>query len=169
MFCPNCGAQLEIANQNFCQKCGSEIPGFSKSSELEQRSSPSPDNRNVHQLQQKSVKISDSRPLSKRCLGFGIVSLIIAVITFNIGSTFMPGVVIFYFVSMQYLFISVGIFHLVGILIGIVSRNYSKQAKSSEPQNTALKAGSILGLIGLILNIILMIAAFSLAAVFILT
>ncbi len=26
MYCPNCGARLLTANQNFCPNCGSQIP-----------------------------------------------------------------------------------------------------------------------------------------------
>lgn len=166
MSCPSCGAQLEISNQHFCQKCGSELPGFSKSSELEQKSSLSPENQKFYQLQQKSVRLSYSRHLSKRCLGFGIVSLILAVITFNMGSSLIMEPSVFYFLSRQNVFISISLAHLVGLMFGIVSRIFSKRAKMSEPSNTAMKAGSTLGSLGLILNIILMIVALSLVLTF---
>ena len=112
MSCPSCGAQLEMPNQNFCQKYGSELPGFSKSSVLAQRYSVSPEDHNIHQLQQKSVKIPGSRPLLKRCLGFGIIS-----------------------------------------------RVNSGKAKEFEPESSILKARSALGVVGLVINSILMVTA----------
>ena len=89
MSYPSCGDQLEIPNQRFCQNCVSELPSFSKSFLLAQRSSVSPEDHKIHQFQQKSVKRPGSHPISKRCLGFGIVSLIIGITASNIGSTFV--------------------------------------------------------------------------------
>ena len=165
MSCPSCGAQIEILNQRFCQDCGGELPDFSKSSALAQVSSVLPEDHKLHQLQLNSVKIPGSRPLSKKSLGFGIVSLILAVTTFNFGSSLVTEPTIFNFLSRQNVFISLGIANLVGIAFGIASRIFNKQAKRSEPLNKAMRAGSTLGVIGLTFNLILMITAFSLAAI----
>jgi len=110
--CPSCGAQLEIPNQIVFQKCGSELPAFSKSSVLAKRYSVSTENHKMHQLLQKLVIIPGLRLLSKRCFGFGILS-----------------------------------------------RVNSGKAKELEPESSILKARSALGVIGLVINSILVVTA----------
>lgn len=161
MSCPSCGAQLEVPNQQFCHECGGKLPDSSKSSEFTQGPSISPENRNFHQIPQKSVKVPVSRPLSKRSLGFGIVSFVIALTTFNLGSGLIIEPIIFNYISRQNVFIALGVANSVGIVFGTVSTFFNKQAKNSEAINGAMKAGSTLGILGLTFNIFLTITAFS--------
>ncbi|MFX0049008.1 MAG: hypothetical protein ACFE8G_12690 [Candidatus Hermodarchaeota archaeon] len=167
MSCPNCGAQLEIPNQRFCQDCGRKLPDFPKSSELPQKYSTSQEAREIYQLQEKTGKIPSSRPLSKTSLGFGIVSIIIAVTTFNLGSSFLIEPFILPLSVRQILIVSFGILNVVGTLLGFISKIFNLKAKKSEYLNTAMKAGSVLGIIGIIINSILMIVAFTLVGFFV--
>ena len=165
MSCPNCGAQLEVSNQKFCQECGKKLQEQSKNSELAQKSLALSDYRETHQLQQKSVKIPISRPLSKRSLVFGIVSLIIAVTTFNAESSMLVPPFLLPLSGRKTLIVSFGILNIVGIAFGIISHVFNSQAKGLEQKNTAMKAGRTLGSIGLIFNLVLMIAAFVLVGI----
>ncbi|MFW9972960.1 MAG: hypothetical protein ACFFDF_22435, partial [Candidatus Odinarchaeota archaeon] len=88
-------------------------------------------------------------------LGFGIVSLIIGLISFNVGSSFVGFPYPFYF---SRVFIGLAIVHVVGLIFGIASRTSSSTAKATEPESSILKAGNVIGIIGLILNSILLIA-----------
>jgi hypothetical protein len=160
MSCPNCGAQLEVPNQRFCQDCGKKLQESSKISKLAQNSLTPPKYEENHQLQQTPVKTPTLRPRSKKNLGFGIVSLIIAAMTFNvISSMVMPPFLLPVF-GRVILFVSFGIINILGIGFGIISSVFNAQTKRVELKNTAMKAGSMLGSIGLILNLILMIGAF---------
>lgn len=165
MSCPNCGAQLEMPNQKFCQDCGSMLPDFTKSSDLAQNFVASQETRNYLQLQQKHTKMSNPRTRSKASLVFGIVSIIIAMTTFNAGSSlFMEPYILP--LSMRLIIIqSFGILNIVGLVFGIISKIFNTQAKKMESLNKAMKAGNILGIIGLILNSLLAIAAFSLVGI----
>ena len=160
MSCPNCGAQLEVPNQRFCQDCGKKLQESSKISKLAQNSLTSPSYKANHQLQQTPVKTPTSRPLSKRSLGFGIVSLIIAAMTFNVVSSMVMPPFFLPISGRVILFVSFGIINILGIGFGIISSVFNAQAKRIELKNTAMKAGSTLGGIGLISNLILMIVAF---------
>ncbi|MFX0039662.1 MAG: zinc-ribbon domain-containing protein [Promethearchaeota archaeon] len=162
MFCQNCGAQLEMENQRFCQNCGSEI--IDKSQPFKATTAMDQDNTIAIPIPvpQYTTTIKKGGPpgtFSKRCLGFGIVSLIIGVITFNIGSTFVTAPFSYYYFPMGRIFIGLAIVHAVGIMFGILSRVNSGKAKGIEPETTSLKAGSALGVVGLVINSILLIAA----------
>ena len=165
LSCPNCGAQLEVSNQQFCQDCGNKLREAPKNSELDQKSLAPPEYRNKHQLQQKPVKTPISRPLSKRSLGFGIVSLVIAATTFNTGSSMLTPPFLLPQSGRSILIFSLGILNIVGIGFGIISSVFNKQAKRTELKNTAMKIGNTLGSIGLIFNLFSMIAAFILAGI----
>jgi len=160
MFCQNCGAKLEMENQRFCQNCGSEI--FSEYetpqiiTEIDQNKTTT-ESIPIPQYGTTLKKGGEPGPYSKRCLGFGIVSLIIGVITFNIGSTFITD--LFFYFPTGRIFIGLAIVHVAGIIFGILSRVNSGKAKELEPESTILKAGSVLGIIGLVINSILLVAS----------
>jgi hypothetical protein len=166
MSCPNCGAKLEHPTQRFCQDCGSKLPDFSDSSELAQKYSASQESLDVRQLQQKSVKISSPRPLSKASLGLGIVSVIIAVTTFNLGTSFFIEPYLFPLSINQILLVFFGILNIIGTVFGIISKIFNIKAQKNEDVNVAMKAGNLLGIIGTIFNVLLMIAAFALPGFF---
>ncbi len=165
MSCQNCGAQLEVANQKFCQDCGKKLQEPSRNSELAKKSSVLPKYRETHHLQQKPVRIPDSRPLSKKSLGFGIVSLIIAVTTFNARSSMLIPPFLLPLSGRLILITSIGILNVVGIAFGIFSIVFNVLAKRDEFKNSAMKAGITLGGIGLISNFVLMILAFTLIGI----
>jgi uncharacterized membrane protein len=165
MSCPNCGTPLEVPDQRFCQDCGIKLQESSNISELAQNSLAPPRYKENHQLKQTPVKTPTSRPRSKRSLGFGIVSLIIAVITFNIVSSMVMPPFLLPLSGRIILFVSFGIINIVGIGSGIISSVFNAQAKRLESKNTAMKVGSMLGTIGLIFNLILMIVAFFLVVI----
>jgi len=167
MSCPNCGAQLEVPSQNFCQDCGKKLPDLSSNSDLAQKYSVSQEVRDVHQLQQKPVKHKSPHPHSKSSLGLGIISVIIAATTFNFGTSFLIEPFILPLSVRKTIIIAFGILNLVGIVLGIVSIMFRSQAKRSESLNKAMRVGSVLGILGTILNSLLMIAAFTLVNIFV--
>jgi hypothetical protein len=168
MSCPNCGAKLELGNQRFCQDCGHKLLDFSNKPELEQQYSTSQETRNLRQLQIKSVKTSSSRPLSKASLGLGIVSVIIAATTFNFGTSFFMPPYILPLSVRQILIVVFGILNIIGLVFGIISKATNIKAKRIEIRNTAMKAGSMLGIMGIIFNTLLMIVAFTSIGIFVL-
>ena len=144
MSCPNCGAKLEHPTQRFCQDCGTKLPDLSDSSELAQKLSVSQDSRDNYQLQQKSVKISSPRPLSKTSLGLGIVSVIIAVTTFNLGTSFFIEPYLFPLSINQVLLIFFGILNIIGTVFGIISKIFNIQAQKNESLNAAISCAILL-------------------------
>jgi len=160
MFCQNCGAKLEMEKQRFCQNCGSEIFYESETPQIiteTDQNKTTTESIPIPQYATTIKKGGEPGPYSKRCLGFGIVSLIIGVITFNIGSTFVTD--LFFYFPTGRIFIGLAIVHIVGIIFGILSRVNSGKAKGLEPESTILKAGSVLGIIGIIINSILLVAS----------
>ena len=166
MSCPNCGAQLEVSNQRFCQDCGAKLPEFSKSPELSQKPLYSPDKSIVPQAQRITTKSSSPRPLSKRSLAFGIVSLVVAVTSFNFGSSLILEPIILSIISGRSLLIALGFVNLVGTIFGSISISFNRKAGNIESPNKAMKVGKTLGNIGLALNIILTLVAFTFAPTF---
>jgi len=167
MSCPNCGAKLEIGNQRFCQDCGAKLPDLPDNFKLTQKYSTPQEAYDIHQLQKKPANLPSSRPLSKASLGLGIVSVIIAATTFNLGTSFFIEPYFFPLSVNHILTISFGILNIVGTVFGIISKIFNIRAKRIESLNTAMKAGNILGVIGTIFNAILMVASFALARIFV--
>jgi hypothetical protein len=163
MSCPSCGAKLEVSNQRFCQDCGAKLPQFSKASKISQYSSYSAENRSSPQIQQKPTSKYEPRPLSKRSLALGIVSLVIAITSFNFGSSLIMEPIILSFFSSRNIFLIFGAVNSVGIVFGSFSIFFNRNAQNSEMKNKAMKAGRTIGPLGLIFNIILAFIAFSYA------
>ena len=159
MFCPNCGNKIEIANQKFCLNCGSELPIVPEI--LQSMSSPQSTQQEtkVQFMERKPVQIRG--PYSKRTLGFGIASLILAVTLFNIGSSLVTILSYDFFVRVVSIAFTVfGIMHILGVILGILSKINNQQARKLESVNNFIKAGNVLGIIGIILNTILMVISF---------
>ena len=168
MFCPNCNTKLEMPDQRFCQDCGTKLSEFSGKSDLEQTNFTSQETQTIRQAQQRPLKQTSPRPLSKVSLGLGIVSVIILATTFNLGTSFFIEPYILPAQVRHTLMIIMGIINAIGLIFGIISKIVNIQAKKSEIQNKAMRVGSILGIIGLILNLLLMIIAFSLVGIIVL-
>ncbi|NVM37850.1 MAG: zinc-ribbon domain-containing protein [Candidatus Lokiarchaeota archaeon] len=159
MFCPNCGIKIENPNQRFCKNCGSELTEFSEELRKISNPNPTPQDLGVQFIQQRRIKKSE--PHSKRTLAFGIVSLIIAGTAFQYGASFIR------FPFTDYLprfvptvFIILSISHIVGLIFGIASKINNQQARELESMNTFIKVGNVLGIIGIIINTILMVISF---------
>ena len=165
MLCPHCGKKIEIPNQRFCQNCGSEFPIVSES--LQSKSSPQVTQRdmNVQFMERKPVIIKG--PYSKRTLGFGIASITLAETIFSFGISFITSPsysIIVRFIPIA--FIVFGIINIVGLILGIISKINNQQARKLESINTFIKAGNVLGIIGIIVNTILMVISFAIVGLF---
>ncbi|MFX1280675.1 MAG: zinc-ribbon domain-containing protein [Promethearchaeota archaeon] len=164
MYCKNCGSELEIDNQRFCQNCGREIRSISYSSQLSPIRDPyKPLSTTPPQYQSIShtqIKKENYNPYSKRCLGFGIVCLVIGIISFNIGSSIVLDSSYYYTPSSR-IFMGLTIAHAIGIIFAIFNRISYINAKKLEAESSILKAGNILGILGFIINTILIIIAIS--------
>ncbi|MFX1241373.1 MAG: zinc-ribbon domain-containing protein [Promethearchaeota archaeon] len=165
MFCQNCGVKLESENQRFCQNCGSEI--------IKEPEPPQPTYRvqqptygvqqpttpttriPVPQYPSKFQKGSEPGKHSKISLAFGIISLIIALVTLQIGY----GLPIYYLYGIR---IGLSVARVIGIIFGIVSIVNSNTASGFEPETGVLKAGKGLGIAGLVLNSIFLIIGLTL-------
>jgi hypothetical protein len=166
MYCQNCGAKLEMENQRFCQNCGSEIvPEIPQKTFDMDKNIPTTKPIPIPQYTATIKKGDEPGAYSKRCLGFGIVSLVIGVITLNIGSTFITMPFPYFYFGISRIFIGLAIVHVAGIIFGILSRVNSEKARELEPETSILKAGRGLGIAGLIINIILLFAAIVLIAI----
>lgn len=159
MFCPNCGKKVEIPNQKFCLNCGSELPIIPEI--MQPISSPQTTQKDVgiQFIERKPVIIKG--PYSKRTLGFGIASLVLAVTLFNIGSSLVTFPSYGYTRFISNAFTAFGIIHIVGVVLGILSKINNQQARKLEPENIFIRVGNVLGIIGIIINTILMVISFA--------
>ena len=141
MFCKNCGVELKYPNQQYCIYCGRKL------------AAPS-----VSVTRQEPVK----RRRSTKCLVYAIISINIAPAAMMLGSTsFSISMLVLYQFS-RFPIMIIGIIlatllNLVGLTLGISSRINRGKARKSGLQDSALKAGSPLGLVGVIGNAILII------------
>ena len=151
MFCPKCGKIIEITGQKYCQQCGEELPTI--------QGVPEP---TYHHIGYQSSPKSKGKagPYSKKCLAFAIGSLVVS----NIGSIsislYSSAEAFSSFSSYntpltltQALIISI-VLSSIGLIMGVISRIFSKKADQFEPKNSILKAGIILGIIAIITSII---------------
>ena len=166
MFCQNCGAELTDESQKFCQSCGSEI--HESPEEIQKAPEPTPESpisSPTPSLEPTPIStkkpISVETPYSKKTLIFSIVSLAVAVITmivaFNIFilGRFMPFTLFSNGLNIPRI-IGIVSFYILGLVFGIVSRTNSSKA-DAEPENTMEKIGSVLGILGIIINAIPMV------------
>jgi hypothetical protein len=172
MYCPNCGAELEHPNQKFCQECGAQIPSASEpiktssESDMSQYSIPSttqPATKPVTQpasqsistpAPQSTIKYNTNMEYSKKALGFGLASSLIAIVALLVFPTVALFPIIFghsYGTTIIYLPIVIGINGL-GVLFGILAAVFGSKANNLEPDNGMQKAGMAFGIIGIILN-----------------
>ncbi|MBY8989629.1 MAG: zinc-ribbon domain-containing protein [Candidatus Lokiarchaeota archaeon] len=157
MYCKKCGSELEIENQRFCQICGTEIRSYHVNSQqsLIRDSNKSSSTPPPHY---QDISKRSGGPYAKRCLGFGIISLLVAVISFNIGSSIIWDN-LYYSYPRDGVLIGLIIARIIGILFGIFNRLSYNRAISVEPESSILKAGNILGILGILFNSVLMLIA----------
>jgi hypothetical protein len=172
MFCPNCGVKIERDFQKFCHMCGYNLLEIYQSPQKNVQDykyapniieSPKPAYSASSISPPKANYKNIPGPHSKKCLGFGIPSLIIGVVAFFVGYN---GFTIAQQLSMYGYYTSVGmvfwptilVVHVIGLTFGIVSRINSSLAGKMEPINDVEKAGSTLAGFGITINAILIFA-----------
>ena len=160
MFCPSCGIKIENLNQRFCKNCGSELTEVADG--LRKISNPHPalQNLDVQFIQQRPIK--KSGPYSKRTLGFGVASLVIGYMVYQIGAGYLSTSISDYYFPrlIPTVFIILSIFHIVGLIFGIASKINNQQAREMESMNKFIKVGNVLGIIGIVINTILIVISF---------
>jgi len=177
MFCPNCGEKLESQIQKFCPNCGSKLsytpdaPGLKAAvnqAESTVKSTPI--------YASKTFKVDGPGPHSKMCFAFALVSIALAIVSFNFGAisffrTILPIRLFPFYIGgsggVIGLVIAI-VLNIVGLIFGITSRVNSSKAGEYEPINTLEKIGSVVSIFGIIINAIplviipIMVAVFSL-------
>ena len=159
MFCSNCGENLIATDQKFCHNCGTEVLATSKATDHKTeriQNVSAPKISYVPVKQQKQPKMGRPGKYSKLCLEFALVSIAIGIVTLIIGYNtyrffFSP-----YNNYIGRLVVSIVILLLRGggLILGVFSKVNSSKAQIIEPYNDIEKAGSIFGIMGIIINAI---------------
>ncbi len=181
MFCPNCGSEFIESNQLFCMKCGSKIEATLEIPEIRtkipEKISINTSNSTLESIylpisQQKSArKEGRPGPYSKKCFGFALVSIGLAIAGLSVGSgsmmlSMMPGIgnVLNGFGFVPGLIVAIAL-NITGLIFGILSRVNSSKARELESVNTLEKIGSVFAIFGIISNAILIAVALIIAPI----
>ncbi|MFX1375911.1 MAG: hypothetical protein ACFFA0_08885 [Promethearchaeota archaeon] len=162
MFCQNCGSELEIENQRYCQECGSEILYVSQRSQTPIRMTQNTAINSSIPIPQYTTFVKKGGPASSQSnisFGFGLVSLIIGLITLYIGLN-IRGITYFYTPRPMFL-VGLNVARVIGIIFAIISIISSGIAKGMESDNALLNKGIVMGIIGLAINALLILIAIS--------
>lgn len=167
MFCPNCGEKLIGTNLNFCPSCGSEISTISEAPQLRTErnryastssSQSTPEAPYPPIIQQKVVKAPLGGPdmHSKRCLGFGITSPILAIpfwgyqlFFWSMRPHYIPHPILQVIAGITILAILIA-----GLVFGILAKTNSSKARKLELENGLEKVGSVFAIFGIVINAI---------------
>ncbi len=166
MFCPNCGEKLETLDQRFCASCGSEIqttitPEISQELQVSVEKTPAPPPAPVVPVYgAKPIKSKGTGSYSRKSLAFALVWPIFFIIGLYIGFiftifrrfTYSP-----YMPRNPGLWIIPFVLHIIALIFSIVSRINSSKARKFEGENGLQKAGSIISVFGIVLNIIFLV------------
>jgi len=154
MFCPNCGAKVE-EDQTYCTNCGAKLNPISESSQI----TPSAPSKEV--VLPSETK-SETKENSIKSLVMGIISCALALIGLLIifYVVYRRTYILFglYFVNrpgLFQLFIPLTCF-IVGVVLGNLARTASNNAKILESENYMEKIGKVLGIIGIVVNAVIM-------------
>ena len=169
MYCSNCGTKLEHPDQRFCQECGVQIPSTgsepvktSSEKDISQYSippvtqstaKPAPQYAAIP-APQSTLKYNTGMEYSKKALGFGLASSLIAIVALLIIPTFALFPIIYgysYGTTLIFMPIVLGT-HGLGIVFGILGAVFGSKANDFEPDNGMQKAGMAFAIIGIILN-----------------
>ena len=164
MFCPNCGEKLETPNQSFCAQCGSKIvitqtPEISQEPKVPVEPPPrSTPTTAVSVYDTKPIKSQGTGPYSRKALAFALIWPIFFLIAFYMGfiftiirrlSPYMPRNPSLWMVPL--------ILHVIGLVFSILSKVNSSKARTFEGENGLQKAGSIISVFGIVLNVIFLV------------
>ncbi|TXT65803.1 MAG: membrane protein of unknown function [Promethearchaeota archaeon] len=156
MYCPNCGNELVSKDQRFCNVCGANIKLYIPDPEVIEnppKSTISP-NRGISRSQyepsysteqKKLVSQTGSKRFTKLCFAFGLISFIITQISGILSFTFLTGLIP-NIISL--------LVNIVGLILAFLSRHYKKRSEAVEPVTGLRKAGSVLAIIGMVINAI---------------
>jgi len=164
MFCPNCGEKLKSQDQSFCASCGSEIQSTPP---LEAPQVRAKKNQVSTSSTVSSVPVSESKPIkvggpgfySKMVFTFALLSIVLAVIgfVFEFLKVLRDVIPIYVFPRIPGgpgLRIIALVLYSIGLIFAILSRVFSSKAGKREMQNTLKRVGSVLGVIGIVQNVI---------------
>ena len=156
MFCSNCGENLLSPNQTFCHNCGTEVLTTSKATDYKTeriQNVTAPRLLYAPVRQQGQLQMGSPGKYSKWCLGLALGSIVIGIVSLIIGYNSMR---FFSYNSIGRIvvLIVVLILRVGGLTMGVFSKVYSSKAEIFEPYNDVEKAGSILGIFGIIINAI---------------
>jgi hypothetical protein len=167
MFCPNCGEKLENPNQKFCANCGSEIqttlaPEIYQAPQVPVVKTPAPP-------PVPAVPVYDAKPIKSKGTGhYSRKSLVFALLwpgffipAFYVGFLFMifrsftysP----YYMPRNPVLWMIPFALHIISFIFSIVSKVNSSKARKYEGENGLQKAGSIISVFGIVLNVIFLV------------
>ncbi len=157
MFCSNCGENLIATNQKFCHNCGTEVLATSKTTDSKTERIQNVTVPKIHYApvkQQTYLQKRSPGKYSKLCLELALGSIIIGIASFIIGYNSYR---FFYWPSYNSIgglvvMIVILLLRGGGLIMGVFSKVYSSKAEIFEPYNDIEKAGSILGILGIIIN-----------------
>lgn len=154
MFCPNCGAKVD-EDQAYCTNCGTKLTPISDIHQI----SPSMPSKEVAIPTETT---SETKTESIKALVIGIISCGLAFIgillVFNVTYRRIATIFIFYVENrpnLVQLLIPLICF-IVGVVLGNLARKASNNAKIYEPENFMEKIGKVLGIIGIVINAVIM-------------
>ncbi len=179
IYCPSCGKKVEGVNQKFCQYCGSKLPTDretfqgSNISNIPIRRTPSEYvprpvyNNRINPISSRNIPVTyrtvplqtyqrkkgPAGSFSKICFSFAFISLILSLITFIFGSIsvlYYHGGGVIYLVKIAI----IEVLHITGFALGVISLGIRKMVERTEPINNYEQAGLILGIFGVIFNVI---------------
>ena len=173
MFCSNCGENLLATNQRFCHNCGSEVLAPSKATFYNTeriQNVPAPRIQNVPipriqnapaprplyapVKQQGQLQMGRPGKFSKLSLWLALGSIVIGIVSLIIGYnlnrfSYYPS---YYSVGRLVAMIIILLLRVGGLIMGVFSKVNSSKAEIFEPYNDVEKAGSILGIFGILIN-----------------
>ncbi|MFX1428024.1 MAG: zinc-ribbon domain-containing protein [Promethearchaeota archaeon] len=153
MFCPHCGENLLKTNQRFCHNCGTEVLTTSTASNYKTeriQAIPPPKIYYAPVQPRQQLKMGAPGTYSKSCLTFALISITIGILTLIVGYNVIR---VYGFPTVRILVGSLIFFlRIGGLVLGVLSKVNSSKAVIFEPYNDVEKAGSIFGILGIIIN-----------------
>ncbi|MFW9819649.1 MAG: hypothetical protein ACFFE5_08575 [Candidatus Thorarchaeota archaeon] len=153
MFCSNCGEKLANTEKKFCQNCGAEIFIYSQSKDSKLEKKQNNSELKIYNIQESRLQRGHPGKFSKLCLWFALVSILIGLVPLIVGITLIGYMYLIFNTVRVTITIAFFILLIMGLVLGIFSKIYGSRAEIFEPKNNSERAGSILLVFGIILNI----------------